>query len=141
MNNLKIDLTTLNPNPIIQKYQENPERTGTFDLVSHTEQLNIKFLVLTIPKMERFKVQGAKIICESWHNGMKTLFTGLRLLKGTSNVFYGNQYRPGKKKSFLCLIQEGNTYQMHYFQDFCPRTNRAQIAFLMQYFQDQINNT
>lgn len=139
MNPNNVIQTVQHQGPIIQKYRENPARPGTFDLVNKTDRLNLKYFVLTDPRKEQFKNQGAMIICEAWNNGIKTLFTGLRLLRNTQNVYYGNQTGPEKTKSLFCLVKEENTYQIHYFPKYCPKTNRSQIAFLRQYFMD-LNN-
>ncbi len=126
------------PNPIIQKYKENPDRPGTYDLVNNLDALKIKYFILSIPRIERFKRQGAKIMCEAWDKGEKTLFTGLRQLIGSGNVLYGDHKRKGRKKSFFCLVRSGITYEMHYFMGYCPRTNKDQTRFLYLHFRSQL---
>ncbi len=125
------------PTPIIQKYLETPGRPGTFDLLNQSDALNIKYFILSVPRIDRFKRQGAVIMCEAWNNGEKTLFTGLRQLSICNNVFFGDHKRKGRKKSFFCLVRSGNTYEMHYFKGFCPRTQKEQTRFLYWYFKDQ----
>lgn len=132
--NRKSDKT---PTPIILKYSENPNRPGTYDLVDQSDDLSIKYFILSQPRIERFKRQGAAIMCEAWNKEGKFLFTGLRPLIGSSNVFYGDHKRKGQKKSFFCLIRSGSTYEMLYFIGFCPRSNTEQTRFLHWYFREQ----
>ena len=125
------------PAPIIKKYSENSDRPGTYDMVNKSDGLNIKYFILSVPRIDRFKRQGAAIMCEAWNKGEKTLFTGLRRLIGSENVLYGDHKKKGLKKSFFCLVRYGNTYEMHYFKGFCPRTQKEQTRFLYWYFKDQ----
>lgn len=126
------------PTPIIQKYKENPNRQGTFDLVSQEDHLNIKYFILSIPRNNRFKDQGASLMCEAWSIGNKTLFTGLRHLIGSKNVLFGDHLVTDQKKSFFCLIQSGSTIEIHYFKGFCPKTFKEQTRFLYWHFRDQL---
>ncbi len=124
--------------PIIQDYKENPARPGTFDLVRETNTLNISYFKLSTPRNERFKVQGAVKMIETWTREGKPLFSGLVPLKGLENVLFGNRLEPKSKKSLFCLIQDGNLMQMHYFKNICPRNKALQRRFLLEYFSNQI---
>ena len=124
--------------PIIQSYFENPARPGTFDCVYTPDPLNIPYFKLSTPRNERFKVQGAVKMIETWTREGKPLFSGLVPLKGLENVLFGNRLEPKSKKSLFCLIQDGNLMQMHYFKNICPRNKALQRRFLLEYFRNQI---
>ena len=125
------------PEPIIQKYKENETRPGTYDLIKEPDKIGIKYFVVSIPKIEKFKNQGASLIVESWTNNIKTLFTGLVKLPKTLNVLFGNRIERNNKRSMFCLVQEGDTYQIHYFNEYCPISKKMQALFLIAYFRDQ----
>jgi hypothetical protein len=128
------------PDPIIQKYKANKTRPGTYYLITEPDEIGIKYFVVSKPIIEKFKDQGATLIVESWTNNIKTLFTGLVKLPKTLNVSYGNRIENNDKRSLFCLVQEGDTYQIHYFKDYLPRSKRKQAYFLIAYFRDQLIN-
>ncbi len=121
--------------PNILLYGKNPNRGQTYDLKKGRGEPDIKYFVLSSPRDSRFKVQGAVYIMESWTNSNKTFFTGLILLSGTGNVFFGDHLQESGKKSLFCLVQEGNTMQMHYFNGICPKSKEKKVEFLANHFK------
>jgi hypothetical protein len=108
--------------PTIQNYLKNPSRPRTFDLVQEQDKLNIKYFVLSIPRNERFKAQGAVMMIETWTREGKSFFSGLVRLGAAENVLFGNRLDAQGKKSLFCLVQDGDLMQMHHFDNFCPRS-------------------
>jgi hypothetical protein len=124
--------------PTIQNYLKNPSRPRTFDLVQEQDKLNIKYFVLSIPRNERFKAQGAVMMIETWTKEGKSFFSGLLRLGATENVLFGNRLDAQGKKSLFCLVQDGDLMQMHHFDNFCPRSKVRQRQYLINYFRDQL---
>ncbi len=121
--------------PLIQSYKENVQRAGTYDLIQSNDQIGIKYFVIKPPRNDRFRIQEAELILESWTNGEKQLFTGLIKLPKTDNVFFGNLLTGKDKKSFICLIKTQELMQIHCFKSFCPSSKRSQISLLWDYFE------
>lgn len=126
------------PEPFILLYRENSDRPGNFDLVKGKDEIGLTYFKLSQVRKERIRLQGAVLIMESWNRLGKQFFTGLVQLKGTENVLFGNHRGTNSKNSFILLIKKDNTYQLHYFPMFCPRTISKQAAFLINYFRNQI---
>lgn len=121
--------------PLIADFKRNPIRSFTYDLEqSRPKECDLKYFVLKDPRESRFKSQGASKIVEMWSNGSKNLFTGLVQVKGTENVYFGNRAESSGKKSLMCFIfLSESEIQVHYFKNFCPRSQKRQSEYLLTY--------
>ena len=63
---------------------------GRYDLISGNSVLS--WIRLTTPVNEVYKKNGAEFILESWDQGKKVFFTGLR--KDKKGIYHGDYYNP-----------------------------------------------
>lgn len=101
------------PDYKVLEFVINPERKGTYDLVSKNFK-KFTFFVVSIPRNPQFKRQGAQYIIESWKDGKKVLFSGLKpIMKG---YYYGDHKNTntGKKSAFF-LKKFNDTVKIYYF--------------------------
>lgn len=124
------------PAPLICLFRENANRPGVYDFVKGHAPPPVRYFRISEPRKERFRKQGATLMLESWTDGGKAMFTGLVRL--CPNVLYGDHRDEKGKKSLLCLIQESDTYQLHYFRCICPKSLRQRAKFLSTYFIGQL---
>ncbi|MFZ1423842.1 MAG: hypothetical protein WAS55_08465 [Saprospiraceae bacterium] len=120
----------------IQTYRKNPVRPTTYDLIEDScngEAIGLPYFVLSPPREDRYKKQGAILMMESWNHNKKVFFTGLREFQKRKRIYWGNHIKSNKKKSLFCLIQFNDLFEIHYFDELCPNGIRKQLWILSQY--------
>lgn len=103
------------PDYKVLKFVINPKRNNTYDLVDSNFK-KFTFFVVSEPRDPRFKQQGARHIIESWQDGKKVLFSGIKpIMRG---YYYGDHkdINTGKKSVFY-LKKINNTAKMYYFNN------------------------
>jgi len=97
-------------------FVKNENRPDIYDL-QNTNFNKFTYIRLSEPKADFLIKQGAKHVIESWKNGKKVLFTGLKPIHG--KIFHGNHKEPANgKKSMIFAIVEPEQIVLYYFNHF-----------------------
>jgi len=137
-------MKTTNTTPDFKRFTfvKNKQRPDIYDLQGEPDPLLFHYFRLSKPLKPFLKKQGATYVLESWKNGKKTCFTGLKPTI-IPNYYLGDivlKYR-GKtaKKSLILIKHEGEIITLYFFPSFTVYPS-LRTKFINQFIEYQKNN-
>jgi|GEM_PF-1605360 len=124
------------PDYKLLEFAENPDKKNIYNLIYSSSTFSkFKYFRLETPRQPYLIKLGAKYVCESWFNQVKTLHTGL-IPTGTTGYYFGDfaEMVKDKKKTSLMIfrfISGTNNIQLFYFNHF----NKKSIVMKLQFIQ------
>ena len=133
--------STKTPDYKLLEFAENPDKKNIYNLIYSSSTFSkFKYFRLETPRQPYLIKLGAKYVCESWYNQVKTLHTGL-IPTGTPGYYFGDfvEMIKDKKKTSLMIfrfVPEINNIQLYFFNHF----NKKSILMKLQFIQSFVLN-
>ena len=132
-----------NPDFKLLEFKENPDRKNIYDLQTSANFNKFHYFRLENPIQPYLIRQGAKYVCDSWANGVKTLHTGLIGI-GTPGYYFGDyieQVRDKKKTSLMIFrfVPDTSTIQVYFFNQYNKRSIPMKWEFCRNFILNRIH--